>query len=62
MLGGVAGWLLVRFFFDLPFTLPWLPLLGFGAAASALAIAMGVTLSREALRQPPLVTLRENAL
>ncbi|HSJ15511.1 MAG TPA: FtsX-like permease family protein [Longimicrobiales bacterium] len=61
LLGGTAGWLLARFLFELPVRLPWAALLGFAAAACGLAVLMGTTLGRDALRRPPLVTLRESA-
>ena len=60
LLGGLAGGLLVHFFFELPLRLPWVTLTALALAAAAIAVLMGVALSRGALRQPPLVTLREN--
>jgi putative ABC transport system permease protein len=60
LLGATAGALLVRFLFDLPLRLPWLALAGLALLAALLAVVMGVALSRDVLRQPPLLTLREN--
>jgi putative ABC transport system permease protein len=58
-LSSLAGWALVRFFFDAPrFTWPGdgLALLSLGVLA--LTVAVGLWNSREVLRKPPLAVLR----
>jgi putative ABC transport system permease protein len=59
LLAATAGFLLTRFIFRLPFTLPWLSLLGITVGVTALAAILGMLNSREALRSTPLVALRE---
>jgi len=61
LLGGVAGFLLVHFLYRLEFRLPLPALLGAWAATTVLALAIGSVLGRDALRRPPLATLREAA-
>lgn len=58
-LAAIAGWLLVRFIFELRFTLPAasLALILVGSAASA--AVLGMLNSREALRSTPLTALRD---
>ncbi|MGN6390664.1 MAG: ABC transporter permease [Gemmatimonadales bacterium] len=57
-LAGVAGWALARYVFDGAFALPWLPLLGLGAAVVGLTVVVGLANSRDVLRRPPLEVLR----
>jgi putative ABC transport system permease protein len=57
-LAGVAGWALARYVFDGRFSLPWLPLVGLGAAVVGLTVVVGLANSRDVLRRPPLEVLR----
>jgi putative ABC transport system permease protein len=59
LLGGTAGFLLVHYLYRLEFHLPLLALLVSCGGAVLLAIAIGTLLGRDALRRPPLATLRE---
>lgn len=59
ILGLVAGWVLVRFFFELPFRPPLLPLAAIWITVAALAMALGAWSHRSLLRRPPLAALRE---
>ena len=61
LLGALAGWLMVRFLFDLEFQLPVGQLALVAAAVIALSLLIGLLLGRDALRRPPLATLREAA-
>lgn len=60
-LAAAAGWALVRFLFELPFTFPsaYLALLWLGAVT--LTTAVGMLAGRRTVRQSPLVVLRETA-
>jgi putative ABC transport system permease protein len=60
LLGGVAGWLLVRFTFKVEFRLPILALLLLWLAVAAMSALMGIYTSRDALAGTPLEVLREN--
>lgn len=59
LLAAVAGWALTRFFFELPFRLPTVPLLGVWLFAAIATTAIGLVSSREVTRKAPLVVLRE---
>jgi putative ABC transport system permease protein len=59
LLGGVASWLLMRFFFELDFVLPWLALLVLWMGVALLAVVIGLLNSRDVFRRPPLAVLRE---
>ena len=61
VLGGVAGFLMIHFVYHLEFRLPLLALLIAWATAIALALAIGSVLGRDALKRPPLASLREAA-
>jgi putative ABC transport system permease protein len=69
LLAGLAGtllalggaWALTRFFLEIPFRPPLLPLIGAWLLVAALAVAIGVLSSREVLRRPPLAVLRDAA-
>ncbi|HET9986275.1 MAG TPA: FtsX-like permease family protein [Longimicrobiales bacterium] len=69
LLAGLAGtllallgaWALTRFFFEIPFRPPILPLVAAWLLVAALAVAIGVLSSREVLRRPPLAVLRDAA-
>ena len=58
-LAGIAGWLLTRFLFDMPFTLPIVALGVIWILVTAIAALLGMLNSREALRNTPLIALRE---
>jgi putative ABC transport system permease protein len=59
VLAGLAGWALMRFFFDVPFRLPALPLAGLAAAAGLITTLVGLANSRRVLDQTPLAVIRE---
>lgn len=69
LLAGLAGtllallgaWALTRFFFEIPFRPPILPLVAAWLLVAALAVVIGVLSSREVLRRPPLAVLRDAA-
>jgi putative ABC transport system permease protein len=54
-----AGWALVRWWFEVPFGVPALPLLGLAVAVTLLAGAVGVWGSREVFRRTALEAIRE---
>jgi putative ABC transport system permease protein len=58
-LGAVAGWLAMRFLFEMEFTLPLAALAGIWLAVTVAAAMIGMFNSREALRRTPIVALRE---
>ncbi len=58
LLAAVAGWALVRFFFELTFQLPMLNLVGLWLFATAITTTIGMLGSREVVRNAPLVVLR----
>lgn len=59
LLAGIAGWALIRFFFELTFALPIAGLAAFAVGAAALTTAVGLWNSRDVLRQAPLAVMRE---
>jgi putative ABC transport system permease protein len=59
LLGGTAGYLLVHYLYRLDFRLPVGSLLAAWGSAVLLAMAIGTLLGRDALKRPPLATLRE---
>jgi putative ABC transport system permease protein len=59
LLSGVAGWLLVRFFFELEFALPVTALVITWAVIAAIAVTVGLVNSIDVLKRPPLAVLRE---
>jgi putative ABC transport system permease protein len=59
LLAAVAGWLLMRFLFRMPFVLPWLELSVVWLGVTAAAAVLGMLNSREALRSTPIAALRE---
>jgi putative ABC transport system permease protein len=59
ILAGIGGWLLMKFLFKMPYTLPLLALVVICLGVTALAALLGMLNSREALRSTPLVALRE---
>ena len=60
VLGGTAGWLLVRYVFKVDFTLPVLSLLLLWLGVALMSALMGIYTSRDALAGTPLEVLREN--
>jgi putative ABC transport system permease protein len=54
----VAGWALLRFLFDSPFTLPAAPLAAFSLGLVALTAAVGAWSARDVFSRPPLEALR----
>lgn len=59
LLAGLAGWGLVRFFFQLRFRAPLVDLTALGIGAAALTVLIGLLSGRRALQQTPLAALRE---
>lgn len=59
VLGGTAGWLIVRYVFKLDFNLPFASLGGLAAGVVLMAALMGVYTSRNALAGTPLELLRD---
>jgi len=58
LLATLAGWGLVRFFFELPFHLPVLPLALAWAGIAVLAVAIGAAGSRPVFAESPIAALR----
>jgi putative ABC transport system permease protein len=61
LLSVVAGWLLVRFFFEFDYAVPVLRMALLWAGVSVITVIIGVVNSRDVLRRPPLAVLREAA-
>lgn len=59
LLAGLGGWLLMRFVFRLPFTLPLVELAVIWVLVTGTAAVLGMINSREAVRSTPLAALRE---
>jgi putative ABC transport system permease protein len=59
ILAGIAGWLLTRFVFSMPYTLPVAALALIWLLVTFSAAILGMLNSREALRSTPLTALRE---
>ena len=59
LLAGTAGWLLMKFFFELDFALPYGALISTWFGVAALALLIGLLNSLDLLRKPPLAVLRE---
>lgn len=59
LLGALAGWALLTFFFKLTYELPWFGLLVLCAGVALLAVAVGLVNSRDVFRRQPLAVLRE---
>jgi putative ABC transport system permease protein len=58
-LAAVAGWALMRFFFDAPFRLPPVPLAALALAAAAVTAVVGLANSWQLFGRPPLAVLRD---
>ena len=59
MLGGVAAWALMKFFFKLEYRAPWLGLGVLCIGVAVLAVTIGLLNSRDVFRRQPLAVLRE---
>ena len=59
LLAGVAGWVLMRFFFEVPFRLPSLPLGALAVAAALITMVVGLANSWHVFGRTPLAVLRE---
>ncbi|MBI2537567.1 MAG: FtsX-like permease family protein [Gemmatimonadetes bacterium] len=59
LLAGVAGWALMRFFFEVPFRLPSVPLGGLAVAAALITMVVGLANSWHVFGRTPLAVLRE---
>ena len=59
VLAALGGWLVMRFVFRLPFTLPVVSLLVLWLIVTVTAAVLGMMNSREAVRSTPLAALRE---
>ena len=58
-LAAVAGWALMRFFFDAPFRLPGLPLSVLALGAASITTLVGLANSWQLFGRPPLAVLRD---
>ena len=61
LLAAIAGWLLIRFLFELNFYLPGVPLVTFWLATAVLTTAIGLANSRDVVRRTPLAGMRDLA-
>jgi putative ABC transport system permease protein len=59
LLAGVAGWALMRFFFEVPFRLPSLPLGALAVGAAVITMVVGLANSWSVFGRTPLAVLRE---
>ncbi len=59
LLASVAGWLLARFLFQIPFSLPALELFGLGLLTALATMVVGWANSFHVFRAPPLAVIRE---
>lgn len=59
LLGGVAAWALMRFFFELEYSPPFVGLTILCIGVAALAVMIGLLNSRDVFRRQPLAVLRE---
>lgn len=59
VLSSVAGWLLARFLFQIPFSLPALELFGLGLLVALATAVVGWANSFHVFRAPPLAVIRE---
>ncbi len=60
-LAAIAGWVTVRFLFEMSFRLPAVPLLVFWMATALLTTIIGLANSREVVRRTPLAGMRDFA-
>ncbi len=61
VLAGIAGWVAVKFLFEMSFHLPALPLLAFWLGTAFLTTLIGLANSREVVRRTPLAGMRDFA-
>ncbi len=61
VLASLAGWVLVRFFFELRFSLPAAPLFVLAVATAVVTTVIGILASRDLVRRAPLAVLRDLA-
>ncbi len=59
LLAGVAGWALMRFFFEVPFRLPSVPLGALAVSAALITTVVGLANSWHVFGRTPLAVLRE---
>jgi putative ABC transport system permease protein len=59
LLAGVAGWALMRFFFEVPFRLPAIPLGALAVGAALITMVVGLANSWSVFGRTPLAVLRE---
>ena len=59
LLAGVAGWALMRFFFEVPFRLPSIPLGALAVGAALITMVVGLANSWSVFGRTPLAVLRE---
>jgi putative ABC transport system permease protein len=59
LLGGVASWSLVKWFFKLEYHVPVVALVVLWLGVACLAVVVGLVNSRDVFRRPPLAVLRE---
>jgi len=59
LFGGVASWLLMKFFFKLQYQVPVLALIGLWVGVTGVAVLVGLVSSRDVFRRSPLAVLRE---
>jgi putative ABC transport system permease protein len=59
LLGGVAAWALMKFFFKLEYQAPWLGLGIVAVGVAVLSVTIGLLNSRDVFRRQPLAVLRE---
>lgn len=59
LLAAIAGWLAVRFLFEVTFRLPALPLLAFWFGTALLTTVIGLANSRSIVRRTPLAGMRD---
>ena len=60
VLASAAGWALMKWVFEIPFTVPWLGFAGLAAVLLALPVATGLWTSLDLFRRSPLEVLRED--
>ncbi len=59
VLSGLAGWVLVRFLFELTFAIPSMPLIMIWVSAVLITTLIGLASSRRIVAKPPLAVIRE---
>jgi predicted lysophospholipase L1 biosynthesis ABC-type transport system permease subunit len=59
LLGSVAGWIAVRYMFELAFQLPAVPLIVLWIGAAATTATIGLLNSRDVFSKTPLAVIRE---